>query len=266
MKKTLFYLLVFLFIAVLLSINVGNVITSDKTKTSENITDTSVFDIYEDHEAKEIENSIREAEKERIEQLGGSTRKQIQETLNKLESGEISLRQIFSDTFFAGDSLMNGLEIYGILNPDCLATQVSASLSHLSENLKKIVSANPSNLILHYGINMISTQKSQLESFIYSYSGLINQLKSELPQTRIIISGIFPVDTSSATDERFKMIAEYNKALKKMCEDLGVEFMDSTKAFEGNSDYYASDGIHVSSGFYTDVWLPFIVESKGIIG
>lgn len=266
MKKALFYTVVLAFVAVLFYHNATlafDGVTEESTRPEIN---TEVFELFADKDAKEIENSIRKAEKMRFEQFGGSTQQQIKESLEKLEKGEISLRQIFNDTFIAGDSLMNGLEIYGVLSADKLATQVSASLYHLSDNVERIISANPGNLILHYGVNMISTEEAQLESFVASYEELILTIKESLKETRIIVSGLFPVDTSIATDARFKMIESYNKALSEMCEKIGVEFLDSAKAFEGNSDYYGGDGIHLSSGFYSDVWLPFIIENKGIIG
>lgn len=265
MKKLFLYILIFCFVAALIYFNAVDLIEESSVTTEKQEISTEFFDRFTNEDAIDIENSIREAEKKRFEQFGGSTQQQIDRTLEKLEKGEISLRQIFSDTFIAGDSLMNGLEIYGVLDADNLATQVSASLYHLNDNLSRIIAANPAELILHYGINMMSTESGQLESFVSFYEELVVKLKKELESTRIIVSGIFPVDTSVATDASFKLIDQYNEELEKMCKENGVEFLDSKKAFEG-TDYYGGDGIHVSSDFYSDVWLPYIVESKGIIG
>lgn len=225
-----------------------------------------VLDSFSEYTASDIEKLIRENERIRFEQLGGSTKKQISDTLDKLRKGETNLRKIFSNTYFVGDSLMNGLEVYGILNPDRLVTQVSASLYHLSSNVNKIISANPRVIILHYGINMISTEKTDRDSFINQYTSLIGQLKKALPDSRIIVSGLFPVDRAVATEARFGQVSAYNKALLAMSEKLGVEFLDSTEMMKSCTDYYGGDGIHLSAGFYSDKWLPFIVESKGIIG
>lgn len=225
-----------------------------------------VLDSFSEFKAADIEKIIRENERIRFEQLGGSTKKQIADTLEKLNKGETNLRKVFSNTYFVGDSLMNGLEVYGILNPDRLVTQVSASLYHLSSSLNKIISANPRVIILHYGINMISTEKADRDSFISQYTSLIGKLKKALPDSRIIVSGLFPVDRAVATEARFGQIGAYNKALITMCEKLGVEFLDSTEMMKSCKDYYGGDGIHLSAGFYSDKWLPFIVESKGIIG
>lgn len=265
MKKILLYIFIFSLVAAVIYFNAVNVLEENRATIEKQEISTEFFDRFSDKDAIDIENNIREAEKQRFEQFGGSTQKQIEQTLEQLKKGEISLRHIFADTFFAGDSLMNGLEIYGVLDANNLATQVSATLYHLSDNISRIVAANPAELILHYGINMISTESNQLKSFISDYEDIIEELKNKLDGTRIIISGIFPVDTTIATDASFKLIDEYNEALKKMCEEAGVEFLDSKNAFEG-VDYYGGDGIHLSSEFYSEVWLPFVVENKGIIG
>lgn len=265
MRKNVFFGVIAVLVFVMFTVSAVKVIRSDSAVTEEPEVNTEVFEFFEG-DAKKIENSIRKGEQERIKQFGGTTKKEIEETLLRLENGEISLRQIFADTFIAGDSLMEGIEYYGVLGSDYLATQVSASLSHLEENMDTIISTNPPELILHYGLNMISFDDSQLENFIYEYSELISELKQELPTTRIIVSGIFPVDTSEGyIEEEHAVIPDYNKALEQMCKELDVEYLDSTPAFQTGVDYYEPDGIHVVAKFYSEAWLPFVIENKGII-
>lgn len=265
-KKIIGFTAVMLMIAAVMAMNLYGMKTASPTPGNLPDTQADVLDSFFEFKAADIEKIIRENERIRFSELGGSTRKQIEETLTKLSKGEITLRKVFSSTYFVGDSLMNGLEVYNILNPDRLVTQVSASLYHLSDNVNKIISANPEVLILHYGVNMISTEKADRDSFISQYTELVNRLKKALPDCRIIISGLFPVDRTVATEERFGQIFAYNKELLTMCEKLGVEFLDSTEMMQSCKDYYGGDGIHLSAAFYSDKWLPFIVESKGIIG
>lgn len=220
----------------------------------------NIFDSFSGYDVVEVENRIRKAENAYLEQKG------IQSVLDELEDGSVNVRKIFADTCFVGDSLMNGLEIYDILNSDTLMTQVSATLSHLEDSIGKLKAINPENVVLHYGLNMLSEFDYGKDNFIEYYSELINRIKKELPSTRIIVSSIFSVDTNSATNEIFKKIPEYNKALEKMCTKLKVDFLDSTQLLSECGEYYADDGIHLSPSFYSKCWLPFIVESKGIVG
>ena len=266
MKKVISFILILLVIAGALALNLKGSYAPKATPGNLPKVNAEVLDTFSEFKVADIEKIIRENERIRFEQYGGSTQKQIQDTLTKLSKGETTLRKVFSNTYFVGDSLMNGLEVYNILNPDRLVTQVSASLYHLSGNISKIISANPRIIILHYGVNMISTEKADRDSFISQYTELINQLKKALPDSRIIVSGLFPVDRTVATDDSFGQIGAYNKALSEMCTKLGIEFLDSTDMMKTCTDYYGADGIHLSAGFYSDKWLPFIVENKGIIG
>lgn len=266
MKKIIVFFAVIVMLAAALGLNLSGSYVPKATDGNLPVINAQVLDSFSEYKAADIEKTIRENERIRFEQLGGSTKKQIEDTLTRLRKNETTLRKVFSSTYFVGDSLMNGLEVYNILNPDRLVTQVSASLYHLSSNVSKIISANPRTVILHYGINMISTEKADRDSFISQYTGLINQLRKALPDCRIIVSGLFPVDRAVATEARFGQVAAYNKALEEMCKKTGSEFLDSTELMKSCTDYYGSDGIHLSAGFYSEKWLPFIVESKGIIG
>ena len=121
-------------------------------------------------------------------------------------------------------------------------------------------------LIIHYGINMISGNQQSLDSFIKTYTGHIKTLKKQLPDTRIIISLLFPVKRSVAKAPRFAYVDKYNKALIKMCKALKVEYLDSSSVLKAHPECYGGDGIHLSKVFYAQYWLKFIIKEKGIIG
>lgn len=188
----------------------------------------------------------------------------VEKSIKLIDKGEKSYRSVFKNVCFAGDSLMAGLETYEILNSKKIIAQVSASLYHLEENMDTIVKKSPQVLILHYGINMIATEDEYLNNFISLYTKLIKKLQKKLPETRIIVSLIFPVDRSLATAERFKRVSAYNKALKKMCKGLDVEYLDSSSVLKAHKECYGSDGIHQSKAFYEKYWLKFIMREKGI--
>lgn len=187
----------------------------------------------------------------------------VEKSIKQIKSGKKTYRQVFSNVYFMGDSLMDGLRVYGVLNPSRLITQVSASFSHLEQNMDKIIGSRPPVLILHYGLNMISTSDALLDSFIARYTKDIQKLQKALPQTRIIISLLFPIDTSKATAPRFKAVSKYNTAMIKMCKKLSVEYLDSSEVVKENKQHNAKDGIHYAKPFYGN-WLAFIMKNKGI--
>ncbi len=229
---------------------------------------TDILSLYSVSDVQTVENDINEfykkIEQEKLAQE--SVSKKVTKTLKKLESGKTTYRKVFKNVYIVGDSLMHGLNEYDILNSNNLITQVSASLYHLSDNMEKIVGLNPPVLILHYGINMIGTKDAHLESYISLYAKLIKELKKNLPETRIVVSGLFPVDRDIAKAERFKNISAYNKALKSMCKKQKVEFLNSSSVLKEHPECYASDGIHLSKSFYEKYWLRFIIEKLEIVG
>lgn len=251
-------LLIFPICKTLLYIQSGQVCTDD---TSNGIS------ILSDLESGSVDTAlanIAKAEKAlTASQSKDSIKKQIEKKIKLIESGKSSYREAFRNVYFAGDSLMNGLEVYNILNSSHLFTKVSASLSHLEENLDTITAIRPPVLILHYGLNMLGTQDVHAKNFVNKYTSLIKQIKSKSPETRIIVSLLFPVDSSKASAPRFKAISKYNTLLIDMCKSEKIEYLNSNKVVKANSDCYAKDGIHLAKRFYSR-WLKFIMREKEI--
>ncbi len=265
MKRILTFMLVFIILAVYPLYNFASIISSKQHIETETDEGVSVLYNYNAYDVPTVEKIISEL-KEKNNLMFGASETERKKALRALDNGKTTYRKLFRNVYIVGDSLMNGLEIYDILNSNHLITQVSASFTHLTENTEKIIGLNPPVLILHYGINMIGTTEGHKNSFISNYTKHIKKLKKELPETRIIISGLFPVDRTIAKQERFKNIGAYNRALKNMCDKLDVEFLNSTSVLKAHPECYGVDGIHLSKNFYSKYWLRFIVEEKGIVG
>ena len=265
MKKIVLILVLILMLSVYPIFNIMGLsqysaesVQSDLTEGSEIIKKLSHYDV------KAAQKNVKIAEKERKHKFGNYHR--VDDVIADIDKGKTTYRKVFKDVYIVGDSLMNGLEAYNILNSNHLVTQVSASLYHLDGNINKIVKMNPPVLILHYGVNMISTDRKYLSNYISMYTSLIKRLQNSLPDTRIIVSGIFPVDRSVATAKRFGMINEYNKNLTDMCKKLDIEYMDSSSVLKAHPECYGGDGIHLSKTFYEKYWLRFIIREMGITG
>ncbi len=267
-KKLKKILLIAVLIAVLSVYPIFNIMGISQNAVKQEDTDLSqggkVMDLLSDYDVKEAQKNVNTAEKIRNDKYGNYLK--VENVLNNLDNGKTTYRKVFKNVCIVGDSLMDGLEAYDILNSNNLITQVSASLYHLSGNVKRIIRMNPRVLILHYGVNMISSEKRHLNNYVNMYTDIITQLRKALPDTRIIVSGIFPVDRDIARAKRFGAIGEYNRNLKIMCEKLEVEYMDSSSVLKAHPECYGSDGIHLSKAFYEKYWLRFIIKEMGIVG
>lgn len=186
--------------------------------------------------------------------------------LKQLADGDITFNGIFQDTLIVGDSLMKGLSAYNILSEDIVIGQVSATLYHLQENIQNIIYADPDIVIMHYGENHIgSASEASVKAFTDFYKKNISELKKGLPDTVFYVSGIFLPSPEVKNKPAFlDNIPLYNEALKKMCEETGVIFLDNSQVLPGDCSYYGSDGIHVQPAFYREVWLPFVIYELGL--
>ena len=52
--------------------------------------------------------------------------------------------------------------------------------------------------------------------------------------------------------------------LKQLAADSGCLFLDNSSLLTDGSEYYGTDGMHVSGKFYTEVWLPYLVSELGL--
>lgn len=260
--------IIIILIAVLSVYPIFNIVSLAKSGTTPDAADlsqgSSIIESLDGFDVKKAQKNVTTAEAIRREKL--EKYQSVNGVLENLDNGKTTYRKIFKNVYIVGDSLMNGLEAYNILNSNHLITQVSASLYHLDGNVDKIIKMNPPVLILHYGVNMIATEKKYLNNYIAMYTDIIKELKTALSDTRIIISGIFPVDRDIAKAKRFGMIDEYNKALKEMCKGLKIEYMDSSSVLKAHPECYGSDGIHLSKAFYEKYWLRFIIKEMVIVG
>lgn len=212
----------------------------------------------------EAEGYIKKVEEIRdyIPKTGAELAKEV---LKKLEKGQTTYKKVFKNVYFMGDSLINGLESYEILNKKRVYSKVSASLYHLKDNYKKVIKKEPGTIVLHYGLNSLGYTEEALDGYIKMYSKYIKKIKKALPETRIIVSSIFPVDRKVAKNKLFGRIKVYNKAMKTMCKELGVEYLNNNPLFKEIDYCYGRDGIHLPEFFYRDYWLKYLIEEMEIV-
>ncbi len=258
MKDNIVKILLFLLIAVIPAYNLYGLLTDEKMITSaavdgdfsEDLTLLNIKDIE-----KKIDSLVEERQSNREKERIKEERKKNYERISKqIKSGKINFKQELSDTLIVGDSLMNALQLYKIIDESNIISMVSANFNHLEDNYSTIVANNPKKLVLHYGINMCEDSDERREAFISQYSAILKRLKKDIPDTVIYISGIFNV--SGEASERFPCVSAYNDALKSMCKKLGVKFLDNSKCFNGDETYYGTDGIHLKKEFYSEAWIP----------
>ena len=110
---------------------------------------------------------------------------------------------------------IKALETYRLLDVNNVEALVGASADYLEQNFSTVVTKayGKDALIVHYGINSLSVSENERNRRIEQYRGLLLRLKEELPETRIIVSGVFPVSDRIYYNKGsfgYKMIAFLN--------------------------------------------------------
>ena len=218
------------------------------TDTSEGV---SFLQSLEQEDAAANENSIRAGREEQ------STTASALQTTNALQSG--NFKAAFRDIIIAGDSLIQALTEYHLLSTDQAIGEVGANTGHLEKITGTLVAKNPKALVLHYGENALDKQE-RAPYFIRNYKACIQTLQNRLPNTKIYVDSIFPVQEKAHKTEPYTVnIDYYNRLIEAMAKELGVTFLDYDPLFQSFSEnYYDPDGIHPKYKFYKDQYLPFV--------
>ena len=126
----------------------------------------------------------------------------------------------------------------------------------LLRRLKGITSSQPKAIFLMIGINdflFIGQEK-----IIKNYSQIIQQIKSETPNSQLFIQSVLPVNSSvKKTVFDNEAITSLNKALRKSANKEGVTYLDIHQRLLDNDDVlkaeFTADGVHINGAAYM-IW------------
>lgn len=169
-----------------------------------------------------------------------------------------SLKEIFGSAVVMGDSISEGFIEFDILNTSSVISKIGVELDELDEQVEQLVKVNPQVVFLTFGANDILATKGDEKAYIEQYKALIEEIQTKLPETKIFINSIFPVQKWRVEEEPlFEHIDAYNQALGEMCDKLQIAYVDNTELV--SERYYESDGMHFKSDFYP-IWARRMAE------
>lgn len=170
-----------------------------------------------------------------------------------------SYTEKLEDTLIVGDSLMESIAYYRLLDDRHVLAKVGARADFISKNLDRIVAINPSNIVLHFGNNNIEGPE-RIPGFINQYRKNVIALKEKMPTARIYVSSIY-LTLERAYDKYtpcYQYIDRYNAALKELCSELGLIYIDNDGIIMQHKDLFEPDGVHMQGSFYRKYWLDFV--------
>ena len=185
-------------------------------------------------------------------------------TLNAKTQSKVYYLKKFKNSVILGDSITEGLTVYGYLPDDIVLCAIGASLEGSGALFKKAAKLVPDNAFFTFGMNDLIKYRGKSGPFIKEYSKLLRKFRKKSPDTIIYINSIsVPNKDAQKRQPSLKHYKDYNKALKKLCEEEGYIFIDNTYILKKNKQLYAPDGIHVATTYYP-IWMNDMITEAGL--
>lgn len=183
------------------------------------------------------------------------------------EKGKRSNKEIFKDTVVLGDFIAQGLYEQEVLGESFVFAKESACVHDLettgvTESLNAAAEKKPKVVFLEFGVNDAALDGSNADVFEDDYKTFLNQVQEKLPDTKIFVNSILPVQQKAVEESQgLANIAEYNERLKALCKESGVIFLDNSSLVK--EDYYKDDGKHMKKKYYT-AWAKQMAEAADL--
>ncbi len=170
----------------------------------------------------------------------------------------------FRDSVILGDSITEGLTVYGYLPDDIVLCSIGASLEGSGALFKKAAKLVPENAFFTFGMNDMIKYRGKVKPYIDEYSKLVESFHRKSPDTEIYINSISRPDKSAQKAQpSLKNWKKYNEALMKLCEEKGYNFIDNTYILRNDGKLYQPDGIHVTPAYYP-IWMNDMIAEAGL--
>lgn len=253
-KRYLIFLLVLLILVSLFFINFMKKNTSadySSTTINANLSAISTFDYSK---VTTVESKIK-----KLETTEAKGTFDVSKRLTKAQ-----YRRIFGTSVILGDSITEGLVDYGYLGSDQVFCKIGASIISGDDLFSSAANTYPKFAFMSFGMNDMGNYTGHADLFTEKYTKLIKEFKKTSPDTRILINGITPPSQDAISGNPIlSNYKKFNNALKKMCKDLNLTYIDNSYIIEDHPNYYAGDGIHVSTKFYP-LWMNNMILKAGL--
>lgn len=181
----------------------------------------------------------------------------------------------FADAAFLGNSLMEGLHLFGGLKYGDFYSGTSASVVSVSAvrdckdqygapstMLHALLEKQYQKIFVLFGINELGFQK---DAFISIYAELLNKIAAGEPDAEIYVFSLTPITQKrSDAEELFTRarIEAFNEAIAQMAENGGWHYMDLYTAMADEDGWLpeadaSQDGIHFNVPKYAQ-WVDFL--------
>lgn len=182
--------------------------------------------------------------------------------LGKIDEAKMPMR--FRRAVIAGDSIVEAITEYGLLDKSTVFAKIGLSVRDADEMIETLADAQPETVFLCFGLNDMELYLDNAKRFTEDYKKCLEKLQKRLP-----FAGIFVCSVPTVTPEAVKKTPAYayrdayNTALKTMCDEKNISFIDSSFLLRERPKLYDHDGIHPVRSYYPK-WLTFLADMAGL--
>lgn len=185
---------------------------------------------------------------------------------NKLsiELKEKTLVERFENAIILGDSIAKQLVVNKILPTNKVLFQQKASVSTIQEEILSIIEKQPEVVFLEIGFYDLTNYKGDNATFITEYKKRITQLTAGLPNAKICINNILPVQQVAINQQPYNAnYNHFNREIKAMCSTLGLIYIDNDPIIRKMSYSFEINGIHPTNEYYMQ-WAKHMADTAGL--
>ncbi len=171
---------------------------------------------------------------------------------------------LLSRCVFVGDSICSGLKVYDIIPAKNVVAQGNIAARNIFDFtfivdggeqslLSALVALKPEYIVYSMGMNDVNITSQ--DEFVQNYTDLLTMTESFLPDAKLIVLSITPIDRNSSFTAN-ENIDSFNERLsqalaeneKWLYVDVSPELKNSANALKTN--YSSGDGIHLAPDAY----------------
>lgn len=162
---------------------------------------------------------------------------------------------------FIGDSITEGLGIYGYVPVERLIAKKGLTVEQASKKMKKIKKMNSNYIYLLLGTNDLNYKNKTIKGIKKEYEKFVKKIHKNLPEAHIYIESVFPVTAEFEKHSKItnKRIDKFNLKLQGIAQEFEyVTYVDIANGLKNKKGKlkksYSADGYHLTLKGY-DIWL-----------
>lgn len=177
-----------------------------------------------------------------------------------------------TDIVMLGNSLTNGCEWHELLGMSNVKNRGISSdvIQGVNDRLPSLIKGRPAKIFLLIGVNDVSHNLG-VDSITEAYIKLIDRIRTEIPDTKLYVQSMLPVNISFGKylgmADKGEQIVQLNERIQGYAREKGFTWIDLYSVMVDEDGHlkreYTNDGLHLLAPGYVawaEAIMPYIKE------